>query len=53
MAGGTLLHARLAMAVGRAIGDQLRGKPCAVFSSDLRIRSLFSEIASYPDLTVV
>jgi hypothetical protein len=37
MAGGTLLHARLAMAVGRAIGDQLRGKPCAVFSSDLRL----------------
>jgi Uma2 family endonuclease len=53
MAGGTMLHARLAMSVGRALGDQLKGKSCAVFSSDLRIRSLFSEIASYPDLTVM
>jgi Uma2 family endonuclease len=53
MAGGTMLHARLAMAVAIAIGPQLRGKPCVPYGSDLRVRSLVSEFAAYPDMTIV
>jgi Uma2 family endonuclease len=53
MAGGTPDHAALAMAVGAALIEQLRGKPCRVFSSDLRIRVLATGLAAYPDVTVV
>ncbi len=53
MAGGTMLHARLSMAVGLALGLQLRGRPCVLYGSDLRVRSLFSEFSSCPDVTVV
>jgi Uma2 family endonuclease len=53
MAGGTPEHARLAMRVGRALGAQLLGRPCDVFSSDLLIRVQATGLATYPDLTVV
>ena len=53
MAGGTPEHAALGMAVGAALLGQLRGGPCRVFSSDLRVRVLASDLATYPDVTVV
>ncbi|GAC1353325.1 MAG: Uma2 family endonuclease [Polyangiales bacterium] len=53
MGGGSPEHARLAMAVGRELGTQLSGKPCAVYSSDLRVRVLETGLATYPDVTVV
>ena len=53
MAGGTPEHARLAMRVGSALGAQLLGRPCEVFSSDLLLRVLATGLATYPDLTVV
>ena len=53
MAGGTPEHARLAMRVGRALGAQLLGQPCDVFSSDLVLHVLATGLATYPDLTVV
>ena len=52
MAGGTILHAALAVAVSSALHRQLAGR-CRVFSSDLRIRSLATGLACYPDVTVV
>jgi Uma2 family endonuclease len=52
-AGGTMLHARLAASVIGILSRQLKGSPCAAYSSDLRIRSLFSNIATYPDVTIV
>jgi Uma2 family endonuclease len=33
--------------------NQLAGKPCRVFSSDLRIRVTATGLATYPDVTVV
>ena len=51
--GGTPEHARLAMRVGSALGAQLLGRPCEVFSSDLLLRVLATGLATYPDLTVV
>ena len=53
MAGGTPEHAALAMSVGIALGVGLRGKPCRVFSSDLRVRIVETDLATYPDVTVV
>jgi Uma2 family endonuclease len=53
MAGGTPEHAALGMAFGSALVEQLRGGPCRVYSSDLRVRVLETGLASYPDVTVV
>ncbi len=53
MAGGSISHARLAVAVSTALGLQLRGKRCAVFNSDLKIKVLATGLATYPDLSVV
>jgi Uma2 family endonuclease len=53
MAGGTPEHARLQMNVGSALLAGLRGRPCAVFSSDLRVRIEATDRATYPDVTVV
>src|SRR5437660_8969925 len=40
MAGGTPEHAALSVAVSSALLAQLRGGPCRVYSSDLRVRVL-------------
>jgi Uma2 family endonuclease len=53
MAGGSPLHAALAMAVGARFVDALRGGPCRVFSSDLRVRVPQTGLVTYPDVTVV
>lgn len=53
MAGGTPEHSALAVAVTVALANQLRGGPCQVFSSDLRVRVLATGLATYPDVTVV
>ncbi len=53
MAGGTPEHARLAQAIGAELRVALRGKPCAPFSSDLRVRVAATGRTTYPDVTVV
>jgi Uma2 family endonuclease len=53
MAGGTLEHGRLAMAVGTALSIGLRGRPCVVLSSDVRVRIEETDRSTYPDVTVV
>jgi len=53
MAGGTPEHAALSVAVSSALLAQLRGGPCRVYSSDLRVRALATGLATYPDVTVV
>jgi len=53
MSGETPEHSRLAMAIGRELGNQLAGKRCAVFSSDLRVRVQATGLATYPDVTVI
>lgn len=52
MAGGTLAHARLIFRLGLMIGNRLP-QTCEAFSSDAKLRSLESDIATYPDLAVV
>jgi Uma2 family endonuclease len=53
MAGGTPEHAALAAAVMSELGEALRGKPYRVYSSYLRIRVLETNLATYPDASVV
>lgn len=53
MAGGTLEHAGLAAAVIRRLGNQLEGKPCRVFTADLKIRVLATGLCTYPDVSVI
>jgi Uma2 family endonuclease len=53
MAGGTPEHAAMAAAITSLLGTQLRGSPCRVYSSDLRVRVLATGLATYPDVTVI
>jgi Uma2 family endonuclease len=53
MAGGTPEHARMAAAFSASLIAQLRGRPCAVYSSDARVRVLTTGLDTYPDVTVV
>lgn len=52
MAGGTPEHAALAMQIVRLVSPQL-GADCRVFSSDLKVWIAATELATYPDLTIV
>lgn len=53
MAGGSPEHAFLTAAVIGVLRSRLRGKPCSVFSSDLRLRYTGIDAASYPDAMIV
>ncbi len=53
MAGGTIEHAVISMNIGAALSAQLRGSPCIVASSDLKVRVLATDLATYPDVTVI
>lgn len=53
MAGGSPAHARIAANVMLALGAALRGKPCSVFGSDLRIRVVETDRSTYPDVSVI
>lgn len=53
MAGGTIEHAIVSANVTSALGAQLRGSPCVVASSDLKVRVLATDLATYPDVTVI
>jgi Uma2 family endonuclease len=53
MAGGTPEHAALAVNVSTLLNVALRGSPCRVYSSDLRVRIRSSGLATYPDVTVI
>jgi Uma2 family endonuclease len=52
-AGGTPEHGALAMAFGGELGNALHGRPCRVFSSDVRVRVRETGLVTYPDLSVV
>jgi Uma2 family endonuclease len=53
MAGGSEAHALLSANLIRIFGGQLRGTPCRVYSSDLRVRAEGTKNAAYPDLSIV
>lgn len=53
ISGGTPDHAGIAVAVSSLLRDQLAGKRCRVFGSDLKIRVLATNLGTYPDVSVV
>jgi Uma2 family endonuclease len=53
MSGGTPDHARVTLNVGASLKQALRGKPCTVYSPDLRVRVLATGLGTYPDATVI
>jgi Uma2 family endonuclease len=53
MAGGTPEHSALAAAIITLLANRLRGGPCRVYTSDLRVRVLATGLATYPDAAVV
>ncbi len=53
MAGGTPEHAALAMAIGSSLFAALKGGPCRVYSSHLRIRVLGTGLTTYPEVSIV
>lgn len=53
MAGGTPEHAALAASVIRLLGNALLGRPCRVFTSDVRVRIPATGLSTYPDGSVV
>jgi Uma2 family endonuclease len=53
MAGGTPEHGALAIAFASELRNALRGKPCRVFSSDVRVRIEATGLTTYPDASLV
>lgn len=53
MAGGTPEHGAVAANVIVLLGNQLRDRPCRVFTSDVRVRVKTTGLATYPDVSVV
>lgn len=53
MAGGTIEHGALAIAVATGLSNALRDRRCRVLSSDVRVRAKATGMSTYPDVTVV
>ncbi|HYP99214.1 MAG TPA: Uma2 family endonuclease [Polyangiaceae bacterium] len=53
MSGGSPEHSGLAANVISILSAQLAGKPCRVFTSDLRVRVLETGLATHPDVSVI
>lgn len=53
MAGGTIEHGRLASRFTIVLATALAGRPCNIFSSDVRVRIVETDRTTYPDLSVV
>ena len=53
MAGGTPTHSLIGANAGAELKAALKGRPCAVFNADLRVRVQESDRSTYPDVTVV
>lgn len=52
MAGGTPTHAALTSAINALLRNALLGK-CTTYSSDLKVRIEDSDLAAFPDVTVI
>jgi len=53
MAGGTPDHAAMAAEIIGQLREQVRDRPCRVFTSDLGVRVMQTGLATYPDASVV
>ena len=53
MGGGSANHSLIAANFVREVGNALKGRPCAVFNSDLRVQVQSTGLYAYPDATIV
>lgn len=53
MTGGTFNHAALQSETITTLSNQLRGRPCRVLSSDMRLRVTSRNAGLYPDASIV
>ena len=53
MAGGSLDHSRITANAIRELGNRLKGSPCSVFDSNLRIQIAKKKLYSYGDAVVI
>lgn len=53
MSGGTVRHATIVLNVATTLLGQLRGRPCLVVTSDVKVKSSRLGDYFYPDVTVV
>ena len=53
MTGASRRHNLIAGNIGGSLWQQLRGKPCEVYPSDMRVRIPSANIYTYPDVVVV
>ena len=53
MGGATARHVQIVGNVARELGNQLRDKPCVVYSTDLRVQVSQAGLYAYPDVIVV
>ena len=52
MAGGSIPHSRAIYKVGRSLDDQLRGQPCLMLLSEVRLHTADKSAYFYPDVVV-
>lgn len=53
MAGGQPWHNHLSTNIIIALGNQLRGRSCRVFNSDMRVRVKSADMYTYPDVSAL
>jgi Uma2 family endonuclease len=53
MAGGSRAHSLIAANLVRELGNRLKGRPCVVFNSDLRVKVEATGLFTYPDVSAV
>lgn len=52
MAGGSVNHSAITLNIAGELRNLLKGKPCRVFQSDLRVRIPRHALFTYPDVSV-
>jgi Uma2 family endonuclease len=53
MAGASLEHAEIIINLGRELSLRLKGRPCHVYSTDVRLRVAPNGLYTYPDVMVI
>ena len=52
MVGGSIPHAKAIYKVGRSLDDQLRGQPCLMLLSEVRLHTIDKSAYFYPDVVI-
>ena len=52
MAGGTIAHSLICSNIVREVGNRLKGTPCAIYESNLRLKVEATGLRTYPDAGV-